>query len=639
MKLCKKIRLENRIVENEINSSLQTYLYDFLFEQQDLYFEYDQIFRSLNLKSRKDELPFKDFILNFYYYLNEIQNDKNKIKQLKKLRWYICFDEDNYCQKDFNYDINSEKKSNSDVDLSNNLKNNFIFQNHFYKKIDYLKEDESIIIDFKLIEKVINGENNKLFFLLKCIHLSISSFCQQTMNYLYSTYKNDQYEFIKEYNKRKKNFIDSAIIINEICENLNVVVNYLYEKILKDYPFSPKFSIFRLLLKIWYREATNKINEYDSIISILKHNILSIFLNFFSNDLDSVKKNIIFTNKHSYLDDYFIQNSFQTLTEFKNTNYTSKCFSKQNSEIKNKIICPFGSYYEDNNICYSIIEQGLNCINDTFCNEYSVYQLNLTYIETNNIYNELVSNIVDSIESKITDLYKTLIVEQKYSETKVINEIIKYFSSYFYTNRILNKLKLKIYSTVYAILLILLTSSIKEKFKLYLLNLNIKSIYHISNQINNENGNINQNLYDKLYNELKIYSFDNNIKKLIIYKFSNENFVNQLAYFDLIKEVDKWFNQEKEKMLKKNKKVEKEISRKNIPNEFNEYINSLLSFNTKPNWNIIKKLKQMQKNSLNNNVNKDNNIIQINIENFNDNSFDINDIYDINNYDFNEIMM
>ena len=41
------------------------------------------------------------------------------------------------------------------------------------------------IIDFKLIEKVIKGENNKLFFLLKCIHLSISSFSQQTMNYLY----------------------------------------------------------------------------------------------------------------------------------------------------------------------------------------------------------------------------------------------------------------------------------------------------------------------------------------------------------------------------------------------------------------------------------------------------------------------
>ena len=201
----------------------------------------------------------------------------------------------------------------------------------------------------------------------------------------------------------------------------------------------------------------------------------------------------------------------------------------------------------------------------------------------------------------------------------------------------MNKLKLKIYSTVYAVLSILLTSSIKEKFKYSLRNLNIKLIYHTSNNINN--GNINQSLYDKLYDELNIYSFDNEIKKLIINKFSNENFENQLVYFDLIKEVDKWFNKEKEKMLKKNKKVEKEISRKNIPIEFNEYIKSLLSFIKKPNWDTIKKVKQMQKNSLNYSINKDDDIIQINIDNFNDNNFDINEIYDINSYDFNDIII
>ena len=42
------------------------------------------MFRRLYLKLRKTELCFKDFILNFNYYLNEIQKDKNKIKQLKK---------------------------------------------------------------------------------------------------------------------------------------------------------------------------------------------------------------------------------------------------------------------------------------------------------------------------------------------------------------------------------------------------------------------------------------------------------------------------------------------------------------------------------------------------------------------------
>ena len=151
-----RLRLENKIVENEINSSLQTYLYDYLFEQQDLYFEYDQIFTRLNLKSRKAESPFKDFILNFNYYLNEIQNDQYKIKQLKKLRWYICFDKDNYCQKDFNYDINLEKNStfysnknyneSSDEELSNDLKQKIVFQNQFYKK--------QVLPDFRLQQRV-----------------------------------------------------------------------------------------------------------------------------------------------------------------------------------------------------------------------------------------------------------------------------------------------------------------------------------------------------------------------------------------------------------------------------------------------------------------------------------------------------
>ena len=89
-------------------------------------------------------------------------------------------------------------------------------------------------------------------------------------------------------------------------------------------------------------------------------------------------------------------------------------------------------------------------------------------------------------------------------------------------------------------------------------------------------------------------------------------------------------------MLKKNKKVEKEISRRNIPIEFNENIRLLLSFSIKPNWDTIKKVKQMNKNSLNNNVSKNDDVIQMEIENFNDNSFDINQIYDINNYDFNK---
>ena len=653
-----RLRQENRIVENEINSSLQIYLYDFLYEQQDLYNEYNKIMKSINLKPRNNNLPFKDFILSFHYYLNEIKNDNKKLKQLKKLRWYLCYDKDNYCENDifinedinlgtstlFNvdFDSNINESFSSDDNLSINLKDNILLQGSIMKKnIDDINEDEPLNIDFNLIEKLMKNEDNKLFYLLKCIHLTTTIFCRQSMNYLYSTYKNHKFEFIKEYNKRYKNFIDCAIIINDTCENVNVAVNYLYEEIFKDYPSFPKFSIFRLLIKTWYTEMTNKISEYDSIMSFFKQDILSIYLQFFSNDLDSIKMNITLPIKNSSLDETFFQNSNQTFSDFKNTNYTSKCISKQSSDIKFKIICPFGSYYEDNNIRYSIIEQGLNSINDSFCNEYSVYLLNLTYIDTNNVYNDIIESITSNIESKIQNLYNNLIIEEKLPENKVINEILKHFSSYFYTNRILNILKLKVYSTVHFVLSMLLSNSIIEKFKYFLRNFNINSLFN-SGTILKETNNINSNIYQKLYGELKLFPYDDKIKNLIINKFSEENFSNQLVYFNLLKQVDKWFNEENEKMLKKNKKVEKEISRRNISNEYNEYKRTLLSFSIKPSWEIIKKVKKMEKENNkknnNNNFEKEDEDIQMedyNLNNLNDN-FDINGVYDINNYDFNE---
>ena len=655
MRLCENIpclRQENRIVENEINSPLQIYLYDFLYEQQDLYNEYSSIFKSINLKPRKN-LPFNDFILSYHFYLNEIKTDVKKINQLKKLRWYLCFDKDNYYEDTeinlninlgksslFDFDINSNSYDNinesfsSNGDISININDNILFQNCLMKKcMDDITENEPLIIDFELIKKLIKGEDNKIFFLLKCIHLSVSNFCQQTMNYLYSTYKNNQYEFIKEYNKRYNNFIDCAILINKTCENVNVAVNFLYEEILNDYPSFPKFSIFRLLLKTWYTEMTNKINEYDSIMSFFKQDILSIYLNFLSRDLDSIKMNISLPIKNSSsFGEYFIHNSNHSFNDLKNTNFTSKV-SKDNSLNKNKIICPFGSFYEDNNICYSIIEQGLNSLNDIFCNEYSVYLLNLTYIDTNNIYNDLINNISDSIQSKIEVLFNNLIIEEKFSETKVINEILKYFSSYFYTNRIINKLKMKIFSTVHVVLSILLLTSLKEKFKYFLRNFNINTLKNSGKVY--KNLNINSSVYEKLYEELKIYPYDERIKILIINKFSCENFSNQLVYFNLLKQVDKWFNQENEKMLKKNKKIEKEILKKNISNEFNEYKRALLSLSLKPNFDLIKKVRKIEKEYNKKNNEFENDDIQMEEENNINESFNINGVYDINNFDIN----
>jgi len=51
--------------------------------------------------------------------------------------------------------------------------------------------------------------------------------------------------------------------------------------------------------------------------------------------------------------------------------------SNVNNHTVSSTICPFGSYYEDSNIKYCIIEKGLGIIYETFSDEYSVYLFNL----------------------------------------------------------------------------------------------------------------------------------------------------------------------------------------------------------------------------------------------------------------------
>lgn len=90
-----RLRKENRIIEGDFNSSLQTYLYDFIYEQQDLYEEYNYKmaeFTSNNkpIQCRKPDMPFCDFINNFHHIKDSIDTP-DKIDVLNQLRWYMCF--------------------------------------------------------------------------------------------------------------------------------------------------------------------------------------------------------------------------------------------------------------------------------------------------------------------------------------------------------------------------------------------------------------------------------------------------------------------------------------------------------------------------------------------------------------------
>lgn len=112
-----KLRKENLYVESEINTTLQTYLYDFLYDQQDLYDFYDpqlkskQSNNSVNkssdlchltkknsfnvanfssiVKVKSKQLPFADSLENFVVLIQEFKNNGVDKEMFGKLRWYL----------------------------------------------------------------------------------------------------------------------------------------------------------------------------------------------------------------------------------------------------------------------------------------------------------------------------------------------------------------------------------------------------------------------------------------------------------------------------------------------------------------------------------------------------------------------
>ena len=112
-----KLRKENLYVESDINSILQTYLYDFVYDQQDLYDYYDQYFKDFsdhildlnnsNLEIKNQGIPFASFLQNFEEQLYIFENEEFKLS-LAKLRWYQ-YDEETHFSNDLDISLSLNK--------------------------------------------------------------------------------------------------------------------------------------------------------------------------------------------------------------------------------------------------------------------------------------------------------------------------------------------------------------------------------------------------------------------------------------------------------------------------------------------------------------------------------------------------
>lgn len=599
------------ILQSEFNSNFQKKLYNYYINyEENVYNFYYPKFQTKQIQLRINNLPMETFLIKFDYFYNLVKRDKSQKKLLKKLRWYCIFDDEMfYRQKNINKNINENKMMIDDEEQNDSefeedeeedlLKKSYFFDinnvnNNTKKNFDFSIKDkiDDLIFNDQLINEYLSNEKNELFHIIKCISLTCSNFCEFTMNFLYTSYSDNKYSFIKEYDKRYKNYVDCAFEFNNRLENINVVINILYESFYYSYPKFPKFSIFRLMMNIWYSKITCIINEKnESILSYLKTSIISIFSNYISNDLDKILNSKINKQYHSINQNYLKSNNNLNLS-LKETK-DSSVLSIQNSY---RIISPFGTYYEDDYIHYYILEEALNFIYDTFFNELSVYQINSINLETNNVYDEIEEEIVKIIKNKIFELFSLCKKNNKKINEKIIVEsIFEYFNIYFYQKRIINKLKLKIFQTIKENLNLILMKILLEKFNFYLIKSDINTIKNISSNLKCPNDDI-KIIINQLKNVLNSFQNDltNEQKNSIIFYFYTNDSFDQKNYIDLINFVNNKFNEVEMEILKINKKVAKHLYKENLPFNLRDYYKNLLNYSVKPSWKIICKIKKIE---------------------------------------------
>ena len=715
LKNCSKtppMRLKFKYLESEINSFFQTNLFDYLSEEQELYDYYDNLFNNkkyIPKKDENDEILFGEFIIKYKDYFYSIQKNKKSMRQLKKLRWYLIMDENNFFGEDkktSNFNLND---NNFFIDFSKEVENNNdsfdeietkIMYNEYIKndkdnKIDNLEEIiEKNIINDELIDKLLKDENNPFFYIIKLIYLSISIFCKAIICHLLNDYLKDEKNksedgkyLINEYLLCFNNFVDSSILISKKCTNINVAMNYLYNELFENYPKFPKFSIFRMCIRIWFTEANTLLIGEKSILSQIKDKLASLFKNNIKEELYNKMEENPKNNSKSV--NYCKSKSFGLSTSF-------MLFQSDNTKTKmNDIFSQIGfgskyiNTYNNSDKQYKILEKGLSIINDTFSNEYSVYLLNTSTIDTNSFYRDLVNNFNNSVEYYIKEIFNGYLNDgiTIFEPKNVIEGIFNYFNNYFFKTKIISNLRKNIYEKVYLEVKNNLLEYTKNKYsdKNFFknkkkqnnqinnsnssstksnisINLNSKSllkssIFNFNNDFNFGNSNFNNNIeinYDKYKTEIINYikknigfnnkSIDNEIGKKV------EDINEQINIYELFDTVEKWHEEYLNKIEDNDEKIEDELSqikRKTnlkIPHKFDQLKRYLLSYSLQYDWAFIKKVKNIENYTNKNNINENDEDIEMaendnefeidyfsnfdNIENINNNS-------NINNFGLN----
>ena len=662
LKYCERIpnlNLKNNVLESKINSFFQTNLFEILPKEKKLYDLYDDLFSKKQYIPKKDENNkslFEDLIINFKDFFYKIQKNKKSMKQLKKLRWYMIFDENNFFEdesKKAKIDFFDLKKSNFLIDLNTEYENsddsfdemerNKIYEEYNERESNKIEDNleeiyEKYIINDELIDKLLKYEKNPLFYLIKLIYLTIIIFCKSLISHLLFIFINSEEKesekrktiLINSYLKSFNNFIDTCSIIDEKCVNINIAMNYLYDSLFPDYPKFPKFSIYRMCIRIWFAEINTHLIGKNTLLYEIKEILSSIFS-------ETLKEELL--NKMEQKSKYDVFNTKSVNFE-KTKNFSLDTsfllFKSINLSCKDPIDDIYSSFgqinvYEKEDKQYKILEKGLSIINDTFSNEYSVYFLNSSLIDTNNLYDNLVYKLESSIKYYILEVFNVYIYEKNSPVKEIIDNILDYFDNYFFKSYIIPNLKNKINETVYLFVKDNLLEFVKNKYfenddnnnnkqfdeinlskksvfgsakTNWSSNLKSSSIFDLNNDDLGKNFNFSENLYVKT-NEYK-KEIINYIMKNISFDMNNsqieqklDSINEQINLYDICNSISNWHNEQTNKIKENDKKIIEEIINLkkilNIPLVYDQTKRYLLSYSLQYDWEFIKKAKTLEK--------------------------------------------
>ena len=661
------LNVKNKILERDINSFFQSNLFEILGKEKELYDLYDDLFakkKYIPKKDNKNKALFEDFIINFKEFYYQIQKSKKNMKQIKKMRWYMILDEDNFFEDEFNkkpkniFDLNNSNfflNFNQSINLNDSfdeIERKMIYNN--YKEIENNKIEDNLeeihehyIINDDLINKLFNQEKNPLFYLIKLIYISINIFCKCSISHLLYTFhkleetKREERKviLIHEYLKFFNNFVDTCTIIDEKCVNVNLAMNYLYESLFEDYPKFPKFSIYRMCLKIWFAEINTHLIGKNTLLHEIKEILSSTFSETLKeNLLNKIDKDDKIFNMHTQSMNYEESRAFNLSTPFSlfqsvNLSYVDQANDNLYPQLESLNV------FDNEDKQYKILEKGLSIINDTFSNEYSVYFLNSSIIDTNNFYDNLVYSLEKSIKYYINEVFKVYIYEKNSCVKYIIDNIFKYFDNYFYKGFIIPILRNQIYETVYLCVKHCLLELTKKKYLKQFNDNKDNNDNKIDNNMNKESvfcssetnfcsnlksssifdfndegfGNFN-NFADN--NEIKNNEYKNEIINYIVknisYDYNNANIYNQVEQnlesinkeidlYEICTTISNWHETHTNMIKENDKKVISEIEiykmnkKISIPYHYDQTKRFLLSYSLQYDWEFIRKVRTLEK--------------------------------------------